>query len=99
MPWLWMVSAGGQPPGVYLPSTRKFREAESAAARAGPQCSSTKNGEQVFEVAPDTPTVIRVLRDRSLLNPGANVLVPASQKNGGLVATRVTAEKDGVKPR
>jgi hypothetical protein len=58
-----------------------------------------KDGEQVIEVSPDTPIVIRVLGDRSLLKPGAAVLVLAAQKDGGLVATGVTAEKDGVKPR
>jgi hypothetical protein len=58
-----------------------------------------KDGEQVIEVAPDTPIVIRVLADRSLLKPGAAVLVLAVQKDGALVATGLTAEKDGVKPR
>ena len=58
-----------------------------------------KDGEQVIEVAPDTPIVIRVLGDRSLLKPGAAVLVLAVQKDGALVATGLTAEKDGVKPR
>jgi hypothetical protein len=42
---------------------------------------------------------MRVPGDRSLLKPGAAVLVLAAQKDGGLVATGVTAEKDGVKPR
>jgi hypothetical protein len=58
-----------------------------------------KDGEQVIEVAPDTPIVIRVLGDRSLLKPGAAVLVLAVQKDGALVATGLTAEKDGLKPR
>jgi hypothetical protein len=58
-----------------------------------------KDGEQAIEVAPDTPIVIRVLGDRSLLKPGAAVLVLAVQKDGALVATGLTAEKDGVKPR
>ena len=58
-----------------------------------------KDGEQVIEVAPDTPIVTRVLGDRRLLRPGAAVLVLAAQKDGSLVATGLTAEKDGVKPR
>ena len=58
-----------------------------------------KDGEQTIEVTPDTPIVTRVVGDRSLLKPGASVLVLAAQKDGGLVATGVTAEKDGVKPR
>jgi hypothetical protein len=58
-----------------------------------------KDGEQTIEVAPDTPIVTRVVGDRGLLKQGATVLVVAAQKDGGLVATGVTAEKDGVKPR
>jgi hypothetical protein len=58
-----------------------------------------KDGEQVIEVSPGTPIVTRVPGDRSLLKPGATVLVLAAQKDGGLVATSLTAEKDGVKPR
>jgi len=58
-----------------------------------------KDGEQVIEVSPETPIVMRVPGDRSLLKPGAAVLVLAAPKDGGLVATGVTAEKDGVKPR
>jgi Domain of unknown function (DUF5666) len=58
-----------------------------------------KDGEQIIEVAPDTPIVTRIPGDRSLLKPGATVLVLAAQKDSGLVATGVTAEKDGVKPR
>jgi hypothetical protein len=58
-----------------------------------------KDGEQMIEVAPETPIVTRVVGDRSLLKPGATVLILAAQKDGGLVATGLTAEKDGVKPR
>ena len=58
-----------------------------------------KDGEQVIEVSPETPIVTRVPGDRNLLKPGAAVLVLAVEKEGGLVATGVTAEKDGVKPR
>jgi hypothetical protein len=58
-----------------------------------------KDGEQTIEVAPDTPIVTRVVGDRSLLKPGAAVVVLAAQKDSGLVATGLTAEKDGVKPR
>ncbi len=58
-----------------------------------------KDGEQEIEVAPDTPIVTRVVGDRNLLKPGATVLILAAQKDGGLVATGLTAEKDGVKPR
>lgn len=54
---------------------------------------------EVVVVGPETPIVIAVPGDRSLLKPGAAVFVAAQKKpDGSLVATRVTAEKDGVKP-
>lgn len=58
-----------------------------------------KGGEQTIEVAPDTPIVTLVIGDRSLLKPGASVSIVATQNDGGLTATSITAEKDGVKPR
>jgi hypothetical protein len=58
-----------------------------------------QDGEQRIEIAPDTPIVTRVAGDRSLLKPGAAVLILAAQKDGGLVARGLTAEKEGVKLR
>jgi hypothetical protein len=58
-----------------------------------------KDGVQVIEVSPDTPIVTVIVADRSLLKPGSAVMTIAAQKDGGLVATNVTAEKDGLKPR
>jgi hypothetical protein len=58
-----------------------------------------KDGEQEIEVAPDVPIVIMLLGDTSLLKPGATVALGYVQKDGGLVATNLAAEKDGVKPR
>jgi hypothetical protein len=58
-----------------------------------------KEGETVIEVAPDTPIAKIVIADRSLLKPGATVSIVAAQKNGAMVATSVTAERDGVKPQ
>jgi hypothetical protein len=57
-----------------------------------------RDGDQMIEVAPDTPIVTIIPGDRTLLKPGATVSVVAVQKDAGLTATILTAEKDGVKP-
>jgi len=58
-----------------------------------------KDGEQTIEVTPDTPIVTRVGRRQEPLEAGRCCIGPRRTKDGGLVATGVTAEKDGVKPR
>lgn len=58
-----------------------------------------KGGVQDIDVAPDVPIITLVVADSSLLKPGATVAIVAAQKAGALVATNLTAEKDGVKPR
>jgi hypothetical protein len=57
-----------------------------------------KDGDQMIEVSPDTPIVTIIPGDRTLLKPGATVSVVAVQKDSGLTATILTAEKNGVKP-
>ena len=58
-----------------------------------------KGGESEIVVAPNTPIVTFAPGDASLLKPGAAVITAASkQPDGSLTASRVTAEKDGVKP-
>jgi hypothetical protein len=57
-----------------------------------------KDGDQMIEVSPDTPIVTIIPGDRTLLKPGATVSVVAVQKDAGLTAIILTAEKDGVKP-
>lgn len=59
---------------------------------------SYKGGVQDIEVGPDVPIRYFVPGDTTLLKPGATVPVNAIQKDGGLVATNIQAEKDGVKP-
>jgi hypothetical protein len=60
---------------------------------------SYKGGEAEVTVGSDTPIVTYVPGDPSLLKPGAAVFCVAQKKaDGSLTATRVTAEKDGVKP-
>lgn len=58
-----------------------------------------KEGESEFVVGPDVPVLAYIVADRSLLKPGATVLIFAQkQPDGTLTTKRVTAEKDGVKP-
>ena len=58
-----------------------------------------KGGESEIVVAPNTPIVAFAPGDASLLKPGAAIITAASkQPDGSLTASRVTAEKDGVKP-
>ena len=59
-----------------------------------------KDGEAEVTIPPGTPIVGYAPGDVSLLKPGAAVFIIAqkSPDGGGLTATGVTAEKDGVKP-
>jgi len=58
-----------------------------------------KGGESEFVVTPDVPVVAYVPADKTLLKPGAAVVTIAlKQADGSLLASRVYAEKDGVKP-
>ena len=58
-----------------------------------------KGGESEIIVAPNTPIVTFAPGDASLLKPGAAIITAATKKpDGTLSASRVTAEKDGVKP-
>jgi hypothetical protein len=60
---------------------------------------SYKGGEAEVVVGPDTPIVTYVPGASSLLTPGAAIFCIAQKRSdGSLTATRVTAEKDGVKP-
>ena len=60
---------------------------------------SYKGAESEIVVGPDTPVFGYGSGDASLLKPGAAVFVVALKKpDGTLTASRVTAEKDGVKP-
>ena len=58
-----------------------------------------KGGESEYIVGPDVPVLAYVAGDRTLLKPGAGVVILAQKApDGSLSANRVTAEKDGVKP-
>lgn len=57
-----------------------------------------KGGEAVTIVGPHVPIVALVPGDRSLLKPGAAVLVFAVKTGKGLMAVSINAEKNGVMP-
>ncbi len=71
-----------------------------AGAPQGQVFTVTYKGEKTeIVVAPDTPVVTTAPGDRSLLKPGAAVVVTARKDAAGkMMALRITAEKDGVKP-
>ena len=58
-----------------------------------------KDGQSEFTVGPEVPVLAYVAGDRSLLEHGAAVFTVAQKKpDGTLTTSRVTAEKNGVKP-
>jgi hypothetical protein len=58
-----------------------------------------KEGESEYTVGPEVPILAYVAGDRSLLKPGAAIFTIAQKKpDGSLTTSRVTAEKNGVKP-
>lgn len=60
---------------------------------------SYKGGESEYVVGPEVPVLAYVLADRTLLKNGAAVVtIAVKQPDGSLLTSRVTAEKDGVKP-
>jgi hypothetical protein len=69
-------------------------------APSGPVLHVTfKGGESEYIVGPDVPVLGYGPGDLTLLKPGVAVFIGALKKpDGSLTASRVTAEKDGVKP-
>jgi hypothetical protein len=58
-----------------------------------------KGSEAEVAIPPGIPIVTYVPADPDLLKPGAAVFIVAQRKaDGSLTASRVTAEKDGIKP-
>jgi hypothetical protein len=58
-----------------------------------------EGGESKYVVGPDVPVLAYVLADRTLLKTGAAIVtIAVKQPDGSLLTSRVTAEKDGVKP-
>jgi hypothetical protein len=98
-----MRGAGeGQRPWDLVPDSL-MTNATVSGVTAAPQGQllkvTYKGGEAEVIVAPDTPIVTYVPGDANLLKPGAAIFTVAQKKaDGSLTATRITAEKDGVKP-
>ena len=71
-----------------------------AAAPQGQVLRVTYKGQEAeITVPPDAPVVAFVPGDMSLVKPGAAIFIFGQQKpDGSVLATRVTLEKDGVKP-
>ena len=57
-----------------------------------------KDGEKTIVVPDGVPIVTLRLADRSLLVPGAKVIVTAQNRDGKLTAVRLTAGRDGFTP-
>ena len=58
-----------------------------------------QGGENEIEVPPEAPIVTLAPGDRSILQPGTAVFIPATKAaDGTLAASRVIAGKDGVQP-
>jgi hypothetical protein len=69
----------------------------SCTGRAGSGTGCT--GEAEIQIVPGVPIIALVVGDESLLVPGAAVSISAvSAAGGGLASSRLTVEKDGVRP-
>lgn len=69
----------------------------SCTGRAGNAAGCT--GEAEIQVVPGVPIIALVVGDESLLVPGAAVSLSAvSRADGALASSRLTVEKDGVRP-
>jgi len=91
----------GQRPTDLVPNSLMTNATVSGITTApqGQMLKVTYKGEAEVIVGPDTPIVTYVPGDVGLLKPGATIFCVAQKKaDGSLTATRITAEKDGVKP-
>lgn len=87
---------GAKPEGVMTNATVGT---VSHSGKGGVVQVTYKGGESEFTIDPDVPILAYVPADRSLLKPGAAVVTTATkQPDGSLTTSRVTAEKNGVKP-
>ena len=69
------------------------------AGHANPEQGAGCTGKADIAIAPGVPIIALMIGDESLLVPGETVSIVASPAQGGtLEATRLTVEKDGVKP-
>lgn len=95
-------AAEGQFPWDSMPNSTMTNATVTGIATAGNGQTikvNYKGTASEFEVGPDCAVYGYTQGDPSLLKPGAAVFVVALKKpDGSLNASRVTAEKDGVKP-
>jgi hypothetical protein len=71
----------------------------SEVGKGGEITVTYEDKKEVVVVSPETPIVMATPGDKSLLKPGATVFIAATKgADGTLTATRIAAEKDGVKP-
>lgn len=68
----------------------------TCTGRAGSGAGCT--GEAEIQIVPGVPIIALVVGDESLLVPGAAVSLNVVSAEGGLKSSRLTVEKDGVKP-
>jgi len=95
-------TAEGQLPWDSIPDST-MTNATVSGVTAAPQGHTLKvtfkGNESEIVVDPDTPLFHYGSGDASLLKPGAAIFMVAQKKpDGSLSGSRVTAEKDGVKP-
>jgi hypothetical protein len=92
----------GHHPYDYAPQstmTNGTVEGVATAAEGGHLVLKSKDGTTAVEIDPTTLIVASVPGDRSLLKPGAAVAVSVLiRSDEHIVARRINAEKDGVKP-
>jgi hypothetical protein len=91
------VSRGGTSGGSTMTNATVAGVANSAGART--MKLTYKGGEQTVVVPADTPVVMVEAGDRSLLVPGAHVIVSASREpDGELTSDRISVGKNGLVP-
>jgi hypothetical protein len=92
----------GHRPWDLEPNSNMTNAAVSAVAQAGTGRELTlkyKDGSQIVVVPENTPVVMSVDGDRSLLKAGEYAYIQAGMNNDGkVIASRIQISKDGVKP-
>lgn len=92
----------GHRPWDLEPNSNMTNAGVSAAVQAGNGRELTltyKGGSQVVLVPENTPVVMAVDGDRTLLKPGEYAYIQAGMNNDGkVIASRIQVSKDGVRP-
>src|SRR3954447_18583982 len=89
-------SWGARPEGVMTNATVGT---VSSSGTGGVIHVTYKDSQSEFTIGSDVPILAYVSVDRTLLKPGAAILTTATkQPDGSLKTSRITAEKNGIKP-